>query len=79
MIIAVPAETPVITPVELLIVATPVAFDDQTSPKEVELNVVVAPTQTVCVPLNVPALGAEFTVTVLVDVALEQPPVPVIV
>ena len=79
MIIAVPAETPVITPDSLSIDATPVAFDDQTSPKEVELNVVVAPTQTVCVPLNVPALGAAVTVTVLVAVALEHPPVPVIV
>ena len=79
MIIAVPAETPVITPVELLIVATPVLPEVHDSPDSVELNIVVAPTQTVCVPLSVPTLGAEFTVTVLVAVVLEHPPVPVIV
>ena len=79
VIVAVPAVTPVTTPVELLIVATPVAFDDHAPPDTLELNVVVPSEHNVCVPLSVPTLGAAVTVTVLVAVALEHPPVPVIV
>ena len=57
----------------------PVLSEDQVPPDCVELNVVVPFTQTVCVPLKVPALGGAVTVTVRVAVALEQPPVPVTV
>ncbi len=74
-----PAETPDTTPVELLIVATPVLPEDHAPPDTVELNVVVPLLQIACVPLIEPALGAAVTVTVLVAVALEHPPVPVIV
>jgi hypothetical protein len=77
---AVPALTPVITPVEALTVATPVASEVHAPPALPLLeNVVVPPTQIPCVPLKVPALGAAVTVTVRVAVALEQPPVPVTV
>ena len=51
----VPAETPVITPVDEFTVATlgvPLVHDP---PACVELKVVVLPVQTFCVPLNVPA------------------------
>ena len=43
------------------------------------VNVVVPLEQIAVVPLNVPAFGAVVTVTVLVAVAFEHPPVPVIV
>ena len=42
-------------------------------------NVVVPFEQMASVPLSVPAFGAVVTVTVLVAVAFEQPPVPVTV
>ena len=75
-----PAATPVITPVELLMVATPVLFEDQVPPLfPLEVNDVVAPIQTSWVPEREPALGAAVTVTVRVAVALAQPPVPVTV
>ena len=74
--VAVPAATPVTRPVEALIVATPVALLDQLPPETVEAKVVVPETQTVWVPLRVPAEGAAVTVTVRVAVALAQPPVP---
>ena len=80
VIVAEPAATPVIIPVELLTVAMPVLLDVQAPPLfPLEVNEVVAPIQTSCVPLRVPALGAAVTVTVRVAVALEQPPVPVTV
>ena len=61
-----------------MIVATPVLPEDQAPPDIEELNVVVPSEHKVCVPLNVPALGAAVTVTstVLVDV---QPSVDVAV
>ncbi len=78
--VAVPGPTPVTSPVELLTVAIPVAFDDQAPPPNPLLNKLVVPfTQIVCVPPTVPALGAAVTVTVLVAVALAHPPVPVTV
>ena len=78
--VAVPAPTPVTSPVELLTVATPVAFDDQAPPAApFDEKVVVPAAQMVCVPLSVPAFGAAVTVTVLVAVALAHPPVPVMV
>jgi len=74
--VAVPAATLVTRPVEALMVATPVALLDQLPPEMVEAKVVVPETQTVWVPLRVPAEGAAVTVTVRVAVALAQPPVP---
>jgi hypothetical protein len=65
--------------VEALMVATPAALLDQLPPEMVEAKVVVPETQTVWVPLRVPAEGAAVTVTVRVAVALAQPPVPVMV
>ena len=60
-------------------VATPVLLEDQDPPATVELNVVFPLTQTLCVPLSVPADGVAVTVTVLVAVAFEHPPEPVTV
>ena len=77
--VAVPAATPVTTPVESFTVATPAALLDQLPPLTVEANVVVPFTQMLCVPLRVPADTGAVTVTVLVAVALAQPPVPVTV
>ena len=77
--VAVPAATPVTTPVEAFTVATPTALLDQLPPLTVEANVVVPATQMLCVPLRVPAEAGAVTVTVLVAVALAQPPVPVTV
>jgi len=75
--VAVPAATPVITPVELFTVATAALLVDQAPPVlPLLVKVVVPATQTSCVPLRVPALGAAVTVTVRVAVALAQPPVP---
>ena len=80
VIVAVPAETPLTTPVVEFTVATPVLPELQVPPVTVELKVVLPPTQIPWVPLNVPALGAAVTVTVRVAVTLEeQPPVPVTV
>ena len=74
--VVLPPATPVTTPVPATTVATDVLSEDHVPPDCVELNVVVASAQTVCVPLKVPALGGLVTVTVRVAVALEQPPVP---
>ena len=78
--VAVPAATPDITPVPDTTVATAV-FDDDHAPPVLPLDVkVVEPVlQIACVPLSVPAFGAAVTETVLVAVALEQPPIPVTV
>ena len=65
---AVPAATPVITPVVLFIVAIAVLLDVHAPPLWVELKVVALPTQTVAVPLKVPAVGAAVTVTLRVAV-----------
>lgn len=63
-----PLATPVITPVELLTVATPVLLEVHDPPVfPFEVNDVVAPIQTSCVPLNVPALGAAVTESVTVE------------
>ena len=77
--VAVPAATPVTTPVEAFTVTTPVALLDQLPPLTVEANVVVPAIQILCVPLRIPAEAGAVTVTVLVAVALAQPPVPVTV
>ncbi len=60
-------------------VATPVALLVQLPPVNVDAKVVVPATQTVWVPLRVPADGAAVTVTVRVAVAFAQPPEPVTV
>lgn len=64
-----------ITPVEELMVATLGLAELQVPPATVELKVVPAPRQTVCMPLNVPA-PIPVIVTVLVATASEQDPVP---
>ena len=74
--VAVPAATPVTTPVEAFTMATPTALLDQLPPLTVEATVVVPATQMLCVPLRVPAVGAVVTVTEREAVALAQPPVP---
>jgi len=80
VIVDVPAATGEITPVEALIVANPVEPDVQVPPAfPFVVKVVVPFEQIACVPLNVPAFGKAVTVTVLVAVAFEQPPVPVTV
>jgi hypothetical protein len=78
--VAVPAATPVTTPVELFTVATAALLVLHAPPVlPFEVKVVVPVPQMACVPLKVPALGAAVTVTERVAVALEQPPVPVTV
>lgn len=73
VIVAEPVATLVITPVELLTVAMPVLLDVHAPPLfPLEENDVVAPIQTSCVPLTVPALGAAVTVTVRVAVAFVE-------
>jgi hypothetical protein len=80
VIVAVPAVTPLIAPVELFTVAIAVLSELQEPPAVPSLvNVVVPPTQIACVPLNIPAIGAAVTVTVRVAVTFEHPPVPVTV
>jgi hypothetical protein len=75
--IAVPADTAVTDPLVEFIVATPVLSDDHVPPLfPLEDNEVVPLEQIAVVPLIVPAFGAAVTVTVLVAVALVQPPVP---
>jgi hypothetical protein len=70
--VAVPADTPVTTPVEALIVATPVAPLVQLPPEAVDVKVVVPATQTVWVPLRVPAEGGVVTVMVEAAETVEQ-------
>ena len=80
MIVAVPAATPVTTPVEALTVAMPVLPDVHVPPLvPFDVKVVVPPTQTACVPLKVPALDAAVTVTVRVAVEAGHPPAAAIV
>ena len=78
--IADPAATPVTTPVDELMVAALVLLDDHVPPTFPFEDKVVEPLEQIAVvPLIVPAFGAAVTVTVLVAVAFEQPPVPVTV
>ena len=79
MIVEVPATTPVTTPVDELTVATDVLELVHVPPLTVEESVEVPAEHIAVVPLIVPAEGAAVTVTVLVAVAFEQPPVPVTV
>jgi len=70
----------VIAPVLTFTVAAAVVAEvNAPLPSPLLVNVVVPFEQIASVPLNVPAFGAVVTVTVLVAVAFEQPPVPVTV
>jgi hypothetical protein len=73
--VAVPGVSAVTSPVVELIVATAELEEDQVPPVAVEVKVEVEPTQSDCVPVRVPALTSVDTVTVLVAVAVMQPPV----
>ena len=66
MIVAVPADTPLTTPVEALTVATAVLLDVYVPPLVAEVNVVDAPAHTVEVPVRGSTVGSAFTVTTLV-------------
>jgi hypothetical protein len=78
--VEVPADTGVITPVDAFIVAMAVSDDDHAPPESPsDVNVVVSLEHIACVPLTVPAFGAEVTVTVCIAVALEHPPEPITV
>ena len=77
--VAVPAATPVTSPVLEFTVATAGVLLDQEPPVAVEVKVDVPLTQMLWFPLSVPAVGVAVTVTVRVAVALAQPPIPVTV
>jgi hypothetical protein len=66
VIIAVPAATPVTTPVELM-VATPVLLLLHVPPGVISDKLVVRPTQT----LSVPVIAAGFGLTVMITVAIQ--------
>ena len=74
--LAEPALTPTINPELALTVATTVFEELHVPPPAVDVRLVVAPAHTIGLPLKTPAIGAAVTVTVLVAVALAQPPVP---
>ena len=74
--VAVPAATPVTMPV-LPTVATVVAVLLHAPPVVASPNPVVAPAQTVAVPVIVPADGNGLTVTTLIAAAVPQPLVTV--
>ena len=70
---AVPADTPLIAPVVVLIDATPALLLPQVPPATVDVKVLFPPTQIACVPLNVPALAGAVTVTETLSVSVPQP------
>ena len=74
--VEVPAVTPTIAPVELLIVATAGFEEVQVPPKTVEAKVTESPMQMFCVPDKVPAETGAVTVTVRTSVAFGHPPEP---
>jgi hypothetical protein len=75
--VAVPAATPVIVPADADAILT---FEEvQVPPETVEVNVVVDPTHTDCVPDKVPAEVAGFMVITILSVAVYVVPVTVIV
>ena len=69
--VTVPAATPVTMPVDPT-VATDVVPEVHTPPPVPSLNVVVAPVQTVAVPVIVPALVVALTVTTVSAFILPQ-------
>ena len=78
--VAVPADTPDTIPVEGFTVATPGEPDEKAPPASpLDVKLVDPLLHIAWVPFKVPAKGAIVTVTVLVAVALAQPPVPVTV
>ena len=74
--VAVPADTPVITPVFALTVAIAVLLVDHVPPDTVDVKVVLLPTGVMFTPAKVPAFGGIVTVTVLVAIASAQLPEP---
>ena len=72
MIVAVPADTPVTSPL-LFTVAIPVALLLHVPPAVASENCVVLPEHTVCVPVIAATTGAALTVTVLVTGVVPQP------
>ena len=70
--VAVPADTPVTSPVKALMVATPVALLVQLPPEIVEAKMVVPATQTDWVPLRVPAVGGVVKVMAVAAETVEQ-------
>ena len=72
MIVAVPADTPLTTPVLALTVAMLVLEELYVPPDVADVNVVVAPAHTVAVPVSASTVGSAFTVTVLVTL-VEHP------
>ena len=55
-----------------MMVATPVALLDQLPPETVEAKVVVPATHRAWVPLRVPAVGGDVTVTAVAAETVEQ-------
>jgi len=76
-ILADPTATPLTTP-EAFTVATKVLADVHVPPETLGVNVEVEPTQTLVLPLNVPAFGGAVTVIIIELVAKPQPPLPAI-
>jgi hypothetical protein len=77
VMVAVPAATPVIVPADADAILT---FEEvQVPPETVEVNVVVDPTHTGCVPDKVPAEVAGLMVITILSVAVYVVPVTVIV
>ena len=76
MIVAVPPEIPLTSPVEAFTVATAGLLLLQLPPPTDELNDEELPAQMVWVPLRTPAMGAAVTVIVRDAVASAHPPVP---
>ena len=77
VMVAVPAATPVIVPTDADAILT---FEEvQVPPETVEVNVVVDPTHTDCVPDKVPAEVAGLMVITILSVAVYVVPVTVIV
>ena len=79
LIVVVPAATPVTSPDASTVAIAVFTLDHDPPSSPLVVNVVVPLTQIPCVPLKLPACTASVTVTLLVAVALSQPPVPVTV
>ena len=71
MMVDVPSDTPVSIPAGP-IVATPVADELQVPPATVSCNNMESPTQTIAVPVMIPAKGDGLTVTIAVVNAVAQ-------
>ena len=71
-----PAKIPVTKAEIESILALVVSDELHKPPVMVEENILVPPTQMESIPLKIPALGGAVKVIVLVELALEHPPVP---